>query len=272
MMLIECVSRRDGSPRRQTIMIRGKKNLQTLGKRWHIPFDGQYAESLSFSNDCKSLAVVSERKVSVIDIPSLTERFSDNLQLNRPSYAALSPDGSTIAVTSMGFLRGPPPTIRLISAQTGNKDPELKAPTSATGWARYSADGKLLLYRGIRGTSIWDLAAGTRLHEITGPADFLGVFSADGRRVAAHGRNAVLVADATTVVRLSSFSTRGTPRRFGTCISPTEKHATSCMGGEFAFGRPARGECWHVSTRAVDWKRLGVRPDSRVYGGGTISP
>jgi RNA polymerase sigma factor (sigma-70 family) len=168
-------------------------------KEWSaFALGGSGFGSLSFTADGKGLAVATDRDVVVIDTAQKKELRRVTIPRERPTFAALSPDGKTLAFLPMKWLLGPDQVVRLFSLDTGR---EVKAFTLSTGsarsarWVSFSPDGKSLWAGSPRGLSEWDPAAGKLVRQVAGPADQPAAFSPEGHRIAAHSESTVLLWD-----------------------------------------------------------------------------
>ncbi|HET6575128.1 MAG TPA: sigma factor-like helix-turn-helix DNA-binding protein, partial [Fimbriiglobus sp.] len=169
-------------------------------KAWReLPVRTTYVESLSFTPDGKRFAVVSVMNVWVVDTATGQEVMKTTAKGYRPQWAGLNPAGDTLAILPMGFLGGKPPEVRFLSVPSGEPTVGLTPPPAVSaGWVSFAPDEKSLLVSGNPGVRWWDPVKKVMVRTLTGPADDPPVFSPDGRRLASHSRNAVLVWDAAT--------------------------------------------------------------------------
>jgi RNA polymerase sigma factor (sigma-70 family) len=168
-------------------------------KTWaKIPFSAQPLRSLSFSPDGKSLVVVGYHAVEVIDIPTGKVRFNPNIGGETIQSAAVSPDGSMLAVQFGTSIHGPEPATKFFSMATGQEPISFRLPSGSARSISFSSDGKTLLRGDEHGIREWDPVAGKLVREIPGPAEYPPVWSADRHRLATHSSCAVLLVDSTT--------------------------------------------------------------------------
>jgi RNA polymerase sigma factor (sigma-70 family) len=172
-------------------------------KKWDpLPFPGRYAESLSFTPDGKGLAVTAQGNmapngiVTVIDTAARQERLRAEFPKDiRPKFAALSPDGKTLAVQPAAWIE----PVQFLSVESGAKVTSLKGWSGTARWvarwAAFSPDGKTILLDGPRGVREWDPAGGKFVGEFPGPAKHPVVYAVDRRRLASHDGGAVLCWD-----------------------------------------------------------------------------
>ena len=130
-------------------------------KTWdEVSFKGRRIGSLSFTPDGKSLLVVATPTVVVIDAATRKERFTLQIPQTQVECAALSPDGTVLAVQPYKYFLDPEPELRLFSVPSGKPVEGLKPPKSRSQWVGFSPDGKAILLGGPQGVRTWDLAAG----------------------------------------------------------------------------------------------------------------
>lgn len=239
-------------------------------KTWEeLPFAGGYADALSFSPDGKSLAVVTGRGVSVIDTATRAERLRANIPKVRPRFAALSPDGKTLAVQPTNFIHGADLMVRFLPVTANEKVAELKAPPGPASWVGFSPDGKTILLGDRHGIREWDPLAGKLIREIAGPASYPAVYSADGRRLASHSGNAVLLWDVAKCrhIRRDLIEGGHTETIMGITVSPDGKLiATDALDGEVRMwaadsGRPL----FRVRSSWGSNQRVAFLPDSKSF-------
>src|SRR5262249_19881894 len=153
----------------------------------------------------------------------------------RPQFAALSPDGATLAVMPTQWIHGTDLAVRLLSVPSGEEIKGLKGPSASAHWVGFSPDGKTILTGGGHGIRAWDPVAGKLVREIPGPAQAPVVYSADGKRLASHSDSAVLVWDMAkqAPVRPDLAGAGHTGEIRGITVSPDEKLvATHGMDGD----------------------------------------
>lgn len=222
-------------------------NLRT--KEWS-PFvlGGSFCESLSFTADGKRLAVATDRDVAVIDTAQKQELRRVSIPKVRPFFAALSPDGKTLAVLPIKWMHGPDQVVRLFSLETGQ---ELKAFTlsfCSARWVGFSPDGTSVWAGGPHGLIEWDTAAEKIVREVAGPATHSLAFCPDGRRLASHSESAVLLWDIKQgqIIRRDILEGGHTAAIMGMTLSPDGAViATNALDGEIRL--------WEVGT----WRPLG---------------
>ena len=154
-------------------------------------------DALSFSRDGKVLAVAASEDVAVVDTAEQKVLRRVAVPRQRPLFAALSPDGRTLAFLPMTWLHGPDPVLRLFSVETGQEQQAFQLASGPSRWVSFSPDGNRIWTGGRRGLCEWDPATGKRVREIAGPADHPMAFSPGGSRLAAHSESAVFLWDAT---------------------------------------------------------------------------
>jgi WD40 repeat protein len=238
-------------------------------KKWsEIPYKDQYAEAFSFSPDGKSL-LVGRYSVSVIDTVTGKERFKPNMPPMNVRSAALSPDGTTLAVLPVTFIHGPEPMVRLVSTETGAVTKALNLPASTAYWINFTSDGKSLLFGDRHGIREWDPVTGKLVREIAGPAETTLVYSADRRRLASHSRSAVLLADVASgrALHPELIDAGHTALVWDVTISPDGKRiATISLDGDVRIWAADNGrqQC-RVRTNSMGNHHVAFLPDSKSF-------
>ena len=213
-------------------------------KAWSaLPLETPYIHSFSFTPNGEKLAATTDKTVVVFDTKQ--EKELQRVKVGNPQFAALSPDGNTLAILPASWIHGPDQVLRLIDVDTGR---ELKTITISSGtvrWVTFSPDGKTVWTGGARALWGWDPASGKLIREIAGPADHPPAFSPDGRRLATHSDSAVMLWDLTKseVIRSDLIQAGHTASVMGVTVSPDGKViATGSSDGDVrlwdAAGRP----------------------------------
>ncbi len=244
-------------------------NLKT--KTWaDLPFDGDYAESFSFSADGKWLVVTSHQGVEIIETVRRKGVFRANMPRIAISFAAISPDGKTLAIQSTGWIHGPMPKVRFVSVQTGDEVTGLKSPPGkAESWISFSPDGKTVFQGGPEGIREWDPVAGKIVQEIGGPGQSPVVFSRDGRRLASRSDAAVLLCDNTNrrPVRADLENAGHTNGVSGIVVSPDGKLiATTAYFGEIRVWSAGTGRFMYALRSTLSGEEaVAFLPDSKSF-------
>jgi RNA polymerase sigma factor (sigma-70 family) len=239
-------------------------------KEWSsFALGGSHFESLSFSADGKALAVTTDRNVVVIGTAEKKERRRVTVPRERPAFAALSPDGTTLAVLPTKWLLGPDQVVRLFSVETGREVKAFTLSPLSAHWVGFSPDGKSVWAGGPRGLSEWDLAAEKPVHQVAGPGGQPAAFSPDGRRLASHSESAVLLWDIKQgkVIRPDLLEGGHSAPIMGVTVSPdgaviaTDDIAGGIRLWDGATGRP-------LGRSSSSWgggPRVAFTPDSRSF-------
>ncbi len=173
---------------------RGLRLCNLKEKTWaELPVTIQYPEAISFTPDGKWLAVTLNTGVVVIETATATQKVRVRT-VDRPSCAAVSPDGTTLAVLAIRWTPAPESKVEFYSIRTGESLPMSLSPVGATRWMAYAPDGKSLYFSTATGIREWNVATGKLKREIKGAAA-PPVYSADGRRFASYNIPAVLLWD-----------------------------------------------------------------------------
>src|SRR5262249_29616260 len=128
-------------------------------KKWIDVSGPDYTDCQSFTPDGKWLAVTTDRDVRVIDTAAGKERCRIAVPKVRPQFAALSPDGATLAVMPTQWIHGTDLAVRLLSVPSGEEIKGLKGPSASAHWVGFSPDGKTILTGGWHGIREWDPVA-----------------------------------------------------------------------------------------------------------------
>jgi WD40 repeat protein len=138
------------------------------GEQQRILKGGEVSVSnLSFSADGKLLTSISENIVQVWDMSSEKERNS--FPVERGHLAAMSPDGGTIAVSTIGSRNYPGKVaLTLHDAKTGKEQIDFNCLRSGTA-ILFTPNGKNVVYGYSGIIVVYDLATGTRLSATDGP-------------------------------------------------------------------------------------------------------
>ncbi len=176
-------------------------NLST--KTWSVipEMVQRFNAGLSFTPDGKFLTIAGDAaespSVSVIETAKAKEtRYKT--QIHNSWSASLSPDGTTLAVISIGLSGGNEPEVQLLSIPSGNAISKWKAPKGVGQWIRFADDGQRLFWGTSLGMREWDLKSGKVSKDFIGPAESPIMVSPDGRLFASNGWNSVSVWDAKT--------------------------------------------------------------------------
>ncbi len=230
---------------------------------------GSGFESLSFTADGKELAVATDRNVVVIDTVRKAELRRVTVPRERPTFAALSPDGKTLATLPSKWMHGPDQVVRLFAVETGR---ELKAFTLSSGsarWVGFSPDGKSVWTGGPDGLSEWDPAAEKSVRQIAGPGSHPVMFSPDGSRLASHSASAVLFWDTkqSKIIRPDLLDGGHTAAIMAVTLSPDGKViATNDIDGEIRLWDAGAGRS--LGQARCSWgggSRLAFLPDSQSF-------
>jgi RNA polymerase sigma factor (sigma-70 family) len=244
--------------------------LCNLAARTWVKLDGpDYTDCLSFTPDGKWLAVTTDRDVLVFETATAKLRCRVVVPKVRPQFAAVSPDGSTLAVLPTQWLRGPETAVRLLSIPSGEPVEGRTGPPGPARWVGFPPDGRTIWTGGPQGAKEWDPAAGKVVREIAGPAQAPLVYSADGKRFASRTECAVQVWDAASgkPVRPDLAAAGHTGAIWGITVSPDGKYvATNDQDGEIWVwaadtGRP-------LSRARSGWgfdRRIAFLPDGQSY-------
>jgi RNA polymerase sigma factor (sigma-70 family) len=239
-------------------------------KEWSaFALGGSGFGSLSFSADGKRLAVATDGDTVLIDTAQKKELWRVKVPRERPTFAALSPDGATLAVLPIKWKLGPDQVVRLFSLETGR---EVKAFTLSAGsarWVGFSPDGKNIWAGGPRGLSEWDPAAGTLVRQVAGPAEYPAVFTPELRRLAAHSESAVLLWDIKEgkTIRPDLLDGGHAAAIMGVTVSPDGRViATDDIAGEIRLWDAGTGR--PLGRAPSSWgrgPRMAFLPDSRSF-------
>ena len=239
-------------------------------KEWSaLALGGMYFESLSFSRDGKTLAVANSEGVVVIDTAQKNVLRRVTVPKERPEFAALSPDGTTIAFLPMRWLHGPEQVLRLFSAQTGQERKAFTLSGGTVRWVEFSLGGTSIWTGGPRGLSEWNPSTGKLVRQVAGPADHPPAFSADGNRLAAHSESAVLLWEVKEgkVHRPDLVDGGHTAAIMGLTISPDgQVIATNAIDGEIRLWAASTGR--PLGRALSSWgggPRIAFMPDSRSF-------
>jgi WD40 repeat protein len=243
-------------------------NLTT--KTWtELPIARTYVESLSFTRDGKLLTVVTGQDVLVIEAATAKERCRVNVPKINIAFAALSPDGTTLAVQPMTFIHRSVPIVRFFSIPSGEEIAWPKTPSGSGRWTGFAPDGKTVMVGSPREVREWNPMTGEAVREIAGPAAHPVVYSADGRKLASHSEHAILFWDVAKgqYMRPDLANAGHTEAIMGITLSPDGKLvATSATNDEVRLwatdsGRPL---CRVRATWGIK-RRVAFLPDSRSF-------
>jgi RNA polymerase sigma factor (sigma-70 family) len=241
-------------------------------KEWSALAVGEmYIESLSFTPDGKALAVANSEGVVVIDTAQKNVVLRVTVPRERPAFAALSADGTTLAVLPMRWLHGPEPILRLFSVETGQERKAFKLSAATVRWVEFSPDGNRIWTGGPRGLSEWNPSTGKLVRQVAGPADHAPAFSPDGGRLAAHSESAVLLWDVKKgkVHRPDLMDGGHTAPIIGLTISPDgQVIASNALDGEIRLWEASTGR--PLGKVLSSWgrgPRIAFMPDSRSFLG-----
>jgi WD40 repeat protein len=129
------------------------------------------ANSLSFSAGGKLLASITDRTVHVWDMAS--GKVRNSFAVGRGNRAAMAPDGTTIAVATIGSRKYPGVVgLTLRDAKTGEVLTDFEGSSRGTGIAvLFTPDGKRLIYGRAPGVIVvYDTTTGRRLSAADGPS------------------------------------------------------------------------------------------------------
>jgi WD40 repeat protein len=239
-------------------------------KEWSpLALGGSHLESLSFTADGKQLAVATAKDVVVIDTAQKKELRRVTVPKERPTFAALSPDGKTLAVLPMKWMLGPDQVVRLFSLESGK---ELKSFTLSSGsarWVSFSPDGKSVWAGGPHGLTQCDTAAEKLVRQVAGPGTHPMVFSPDGRRLASHSESAVLLWDIKQgkLIRPDLLEGGHAAAIMGLTLSPNaEVIATNDIDGEIRLWDAGTGRpLGRVRSSWGSGPRIVFTPDFRSF-------
>jgi RNA polymerase sigma factor (sigma-70 family) len=235
-----------------------------------LPFQGQYVQSLSFTPDGKSIALLTHQAATIIDTATRKERFRADVSRTNVNHAELSPDGKVLAIQPVTFIHGPDPKAQFLSVSSGQEIAKLQPPSGKLHfWIAFSPDGKTILQGGPHGIREWDPVAGKVVREIAGPAESPPVYSADRRRLACHNNNAILLWDVTNgrPVRPDLEDAGHTQTVFGIVVSPEGKLiATNASYGEIRVWSANTGRLlYRVRTSLSGERSVAFLPDSKSF-------
>jgi RNA polymerase sigma factor (sigma-70 family) len=239
-------------------------------KEWSsFALGGRYFASLSFTTHGKELAVATDRDVVVIDTAQKKELRRIVVPRERPMFAALSPDGTTLAVLPMKWMHGPDQVVRLFSLATGKQWKAFSLSSGSAEWVGFAPDGKTVWAGGPRGLSEWAPAAEKPVRQVAGPGAGPVVFSPDGRRFASHSESALLLWDVQQgrIIRPDILEGGHTAAIMGLTVSlDGAVIATNALDGEIRLwdastGRPLGKACssWGSGPR------IAFTPDSQAF-------
>ncbi len=230
-----------------------------------------YPNGLSFSPDGKLIAVTYLGVVSVIDTATRKERPWKEVPKVHPHSGVFSPDGKILAVLA----DNPARTVRFLSVESGEEIADMKTPPYSSYWLRFSFDGKNILVGDHHRIREWDPSAGKWLREISGPAVGMGsydqpaVYSADGRRLAAHSGYAVLLWDVEKQrhVRPDLIEGGHIDAITGITVSPDGKLiATDAIDGDIRMWTADTGKpLFRVESTWDNYQRLVFLADSKSF-------
>jgi WD40 repeat protein len=163
-----------------------------MTKKWErLPLEKVgNVESMTFTPDAKRLTVATGFNVSVVETATRRVAFTWPTKV-RPAFAALSPDGWTLAVQ----LSGAEPRLELIDVQSGNPVPGRRPEPGPARWVGFSPGSQNVLLGTSRAIRGFDRERGMVAYEIGGATQFPAVYSADRNRLAAVAGNAVVLWD-----------------------------------------------------------------------------
>jgi RNA polymerase sigma factor (sigma-70 family) len=165
-------------------------------KEWSaLVLGGHHFQSLSFTPDGKRLVVTTDDDAMVIDTAQKKVLQRAGVPRERLMFAALSPDGKTLATLGMKWLLGPDQMVRLFSVETGRELTAFPLTVGSAWWVGFSPDGQALWAGGHHGLSQWDAATGKPVRKAAVPSSHPAAFSADRLRLASHTDSAVVLWD-----------------------------------------------------------------------------
>jgi WD40 repeat protein/serine/threonine protein kinase len=146
-----------------------------------------FATHPAFSPDTRRVATAgADATLRVWDVATGAEVLAVTADGEAMSSPVYSPDGSRLAAVAGS-------TVQIWSATSGDPIASLEQPGLPLARIAFSPDGTHLVSAGADGTArLWEVASGTRIQTLAGPAPLWAVaFSSDGRRVASGGSDAV---------------------------------------------------------------------------------